>query len=165
LEQDRQFDTTNSAQMVFLLMELGPYAKAALPALLEGLQSTNYRVRYLAARALPAVGYDSSAHVPPLLRLLNDSSELVRMRALESLAQFGPLGIAALPQARQFLRDTNMLIRTAALTFFDKVLSDEEFAVVRGEVISAEQDADPTVSGWATIVLSHRPHKKAIASQ
>lgn len=154
----RQFGTKNSAQTTFLLMELGPYGKPALPALLEGIQSTNHRVRYLAARALPWIGYESPAYVPPLQRLLSDPSDMVRWQALDSLAHFGPLAKAALPQARQFLQDTNNLVRATALIWFDKVLSDEEFSTVRDEVVRATQDADSTVSGMAQNVLSRRPH-------
>jgi HEAT repeat protein len=157
----REFETTNSAQTVFLFVELGSYAKAAIPALLEGMQSTNYRVRHLAAMALPAVGYDLPEHVPSLLRLLNDPSEMVRRQALYSLADFGHPAIKALPQAREFLRDTNDFMRAAALTFFDKVLSDEEFSAVRDDVTKAEQDPDWIVSRTAKHVLAQRPHAKS----
>ncbi len=154
----RQLDTASAAQTVFLLMELGPYARPALPAILEGMQSTNHRVRYLASKALPMIGYESPEYVPPLQRLLSDPNELVRWQAMDSLAHFGPLAKAAIPQARQFLNDTNSLVRASALLFFDKVLSDEEFSAVRDEVVRATQDADSTVSQMAQLVLSRRPH-------
>ena len=139
---------------------VAPYAKGALPALLEGMQSTNYRVRHLAALALPAIGYNSPEYVPPLLRLLSDRDATVRRQALDSLADFGPLGIAALPQARRSLHDTNGLTHAAALMFFDKVLSDEEFLAVRDEVTNAKTDSDATVSTVAQFVLSRRPRAK-----
>jgi hypothetical protein len=154
----RQFDTTNSAQMVFLLMELGLYAKPALPALLEGMQSTNHRVQLRAAMALPMICYESPEYVPALQGLLSDPSNMVRREAMDSLAHFGPLAIAALPQARQLLYDTSGLVRVSALMFLDKVLSDEEFSTVRDEVIQATQDPDSLVSQVAQSVLSSRPH-------
>ncbi len=154
----RQLDTASAAQTVFLLMELGPYARPALPAILEGMQSTNHRVRYLASKALPMIGYESPEYVPPLQRLLSDPNDMVRWEAMDSLAHFGPLAKAAIPQARQFLNDTNSLVRASALLFFDKVLSDEEFSAVRDEVVRATQDADSTVSQVAQSVLSNRPH-------
>jgi len=122
------------------------------------MQSTNYRVRHLAAFALPRIDCESPALVPPLQRLLSDPNELVRRQALESLAEFGALAKPALPQARQFLLNTNTLSRTCALTFFDKVLSDEEFAAIREEVLTAKLDTDSMVSQVAQYVLSKRPH-------
>jgi HEAT repeat protein len=155
----RQFDTTNSAQTVFLLMDLGPYAKPALPTILEGMQSTNHHVRYLAARALPMIGGESPEYVPPLQRMLSDPDEMVRWQALSSLRHFGPLAKAAVPQARQLLlHDTNTLVRGNALILFEKVLSDEEFSTVRDDVVRATQDADSKVSRVAQFVLSRRPH-------
>jgi HEAT repeat protein len=156
----RQFETKTSSQTVFLLMELGQYARPALPAMLEGMQSTNDRVRSLAVMALPMIGYEFPEYVPPLQRLLSDPSEMVRWQALNSLAHFGPLAKAALPQARQFLHDTNSLVRASALRFLYQVLSDEEFSTVRDEVVQATQDADSTVSGMAQSVLSTRPRGK-----
>jgi HEAT repeat protein len=157
----RQFYTTNSVQSTFLLMELGPYAKPALPALLEGMQSTNDRVRYLAAFALCRIGCESPEYVPPLQRLLSDPSEIVRMQALNSLANFGPSAKTALPQARQFLQDTNSVLRVSALMYFHKVLSDEEFSTVRDEVARAKLDTNSTVCRMAQYLLSRRPQGKS----
>ena len=156
-----QFGTTNSAQMTFLLMELGPYAMPALPAVLEGMQSTNDRVRYLAAFALCHIGCESPEYVSPLQRLLSDPSEIVRMQALNSLANFGPSAKTALPNALQSLQDTNCVLRVSALMYFDKVLSDEEFATVRDEVVRATLDNNSTVSQMAQHLLSSRPHGKS----
>jgi HEAT repeat protein len=156
-----QIDTLESVRPALLLMELGPYAKRALPALLEGMRSTNDRVRLHSIMALPKIGFESPEYVPPLQRLLSDPGYLVRYQALDGLAEFGPLAIAALPQARESLKDTNNLVRAAALTFFEKVLSDEEFAAVRDEVVRATQDADSLVSQVAQSVLSKRPHDKS----
>jgi HEAT repeat protein len=154
----RQFGTTNSAQMSFLLTELGPHAMPALPALLEGLESTNDRVRHYATMALASIGCESPECVPPLQRLLSDPSHLVRCAALDGLAHIGPPAITALQNVRQSLRDSNNLVRSSALWCLDNVLSDEEFSTVRDEVIRAKLDTDPTVSGMAQHVLSSRPH-------
>jgi HEAT repeat protein len=156
----RQFKSTNSAQAAFLLMELGPYASPALPALLEGMKSTNWRVRFNAVMALPSIGYESAEYVPPVLRLLSDPEATVRMRAMDGLTTFGPLAKTALPEVRQSLRDTNQMVRASALLFLDRVLTDEEFSAVRDEVVRAKQDPDPTVSGMANYVLTQRPHGK-----
>lgn len=157
----RMFETTNSAQTVFLLIELGAYAKAAVPALLEGIRSTNERVRFLAVMALPAIDQGSPEHIPLLLRSLRDPSGLVRQQGLNSLADFGPPSVIALPQVRKALQDTNALVRAAALMFFERVLSDEDFTSVRDEVAKAEQDADTTVSSVARFVLSQRPRTQS----
>jgi len=157
----RQFDTKDSAMTALLLMELGPYAKPALPALLEGMQSTNYRVRHHAVMALSKIGFESPEYVSPLQQLISDPEYLVRSQALNGLAEFGPLAITALPQARESLKDTYNLVRIAALAFFEKVLSDEEFAAIRDEVVRATQDSDSLVSQVAQSVLSNRPRGKS----
>jgi len=153
----RQFGTTNSVQSTFLLVELGPYAMSALPALLEGIQSTNEHVRYFATWALSYVGCESPECVPSLQRLLSDPYFTVRFAALDGLANIGPPARTAITNVRQSLQDTNGLVRTFALKYFDKVLSDEEFSIVRDEVLRAKLDPSSTVSEMAQHVLSSRP--------
>ena len=158
IETFRQFGTTNSAQTSFLLAELGPYAMPALPALLEGMQSTNDRVRYIAVFALSNIGCESPECVPILEGLLSDSSHLIRCQALHGLRNIGPPAKTALTNVLQSLQDTNDLVRAGALLYFGEVLSDEEFSSIRDDVVRATMDANSTVSETGQFVLSRRPH-------
>jgi len=154
----RQFGTTNSVDAAFLLTELGPYAMPALPALLESLESTNGRVRFYGVMALARIGCETPECVPPLQRLLSDPNHLVRCETLDGLANIGGPAKTALTTVRQSLQDPNNLVRAGAVMCIDKVLSDEEFAAVRDEIVRAKLDTDPTVGQTAQYVLSRRPH-------
>lgn len=78
------------------LAELGPKAKAAIPALCEALQYKDGWVRGKCAEALAYMGPDAAAAVGPLTGMLTDRSWDARVKAATAL---GWIGSAAKPSA------------------------------------------------------------------
>jgi len=71
------------------LGEVGPEAKAAVPALAEALRDPEWVVRRQAAVALGRLGPDARPAVPALQRLTHDANSLVRKAAVEALQKVG----------------------------------------------------------------------------
>ena len=71
------------------LSSIGESAKAALPALISGLQDADTEVRAYAAFALAKIGQFASDAVPALIEALADVSERVRQHAMLALNQIG----------------------------------------------------------------------------
>ena len=152
--QDRT--TTNWVHAYGLLLELGPVAKSAVPALLAELQSTNSHVRMVALTVLGRVGAESSECVPPLVGALIDTNQVIRSLATHALAGMGPLAKPAIPAVVSSLADTNSRARSDALYFIGRVVPPEEFEVLRPMVERAARDTDPGVRGMAEEVLAER---------
>src|SRR5947199_6737080 len=74
-----------------LLIQLGPVAKFAIPALREALQDKSPRVRVKVAEALWRVERPPvRVLLPALLASLKEKEEVVRVNALVVLGQMGP---------------------------------------------------------------------------
>ena len=82
--QDRS-NRTNYAKAFGILLQLGPYAEAAIPILLAELQSTNSRIRSGAVTLLGSVGVESEVCVAAMTNLLNDPDSLIRSTAANAL--------------------------------------------------------------------------------
>ena len=72
------------------LNEMGPAAKAAVPALIRLLDDKAKGVRQDAALAFGAIGPDAKASVPALIKLLDDKENGVRLNAAQALGAIGP---------------------------------------------------------------------------
>jgi HEAT repeat protein len=83
--EDKGEGTSGPAAAIEALADLGPKARAAVPALLRSLAHDEPSIRSGAARALAAVG--DRAVIPDLERLLEDKDNLVRDTARASLEQ------------------------------------------------------------------------------
>jgi HEAT repeat protein len=87
------------------LGEIGPTAKAAVPALLQVLKGNDDTVRAKAAEALGHIHTDAEMVIPALITCLNDPKSDLRTEAAEALAGWGKQSQAAVPRLIQLLDD------------------------------------------------------------
>jgi len=76
---------------------LGRIGAAAVPALVESLQSPDATVRLKAVEVLGRMGADAKDAVPHLVRLLDDPDLDVRKAAARTLGRIGPAAQEAVP--------------------------------------------------------------------
>jgi HEAT repeat protein len=76
--------------LLFVLEAAGPGAADALPLLMELGKSSNFHIKYKAARVLGAMGPAARPAVPLLIKMASDEYTSVRRRALEALGNLGP---------------------------------------------------------------------------
>jgi HEAT repeat protein len=85
------------------LGEIGPAARAAVPALIDILKAKE-KYRRVAAGALGAIGPDARSAVPALIEALDSDKAGVVSAAVEALGRIGPDAKAALPALRERLK-------------------------------------------------------------
>ena len=77
---------------------MGPKAKTAVPALIEGLKDADDGVRCGVVNALGEIGPDAKEAVPGLVKVLRQGPYgSLRVYAARSLAQIGPAAKQAVP--------------------------------------------------------------------
>jgi HEAT repeat protein len=86
----------------WILAQIGPAAKAAVPALTEALEQGDKSDRAAAAEALGKMGADAKPAVPALVKALGDDS--VRSSAAEALGRIGPAARDAVPDLERVVR-------------------------------------------------------------
>ncbi len=79
------------------VIQQGPKAAAATPALAGALKSRDQSVRIGAAMALGHVGPKGAKAIPALTSALSDPDTSVRQAAAEALGKLGPAAASALP--------------------------------------------------------------------
>jgi HEAT repeat protein len=107
-------DPKVQAQGLFGLSQHGADAKAALPALMKALNSSDVLVRQQAALALGKIGAEAGDAVPALVKALADPEWSVRRQSAVSLGQIGPAPALVTEPLQQCTRDANTLVRKAA---------------------------------------------------
>src|SRR5437867_5222939 len=85
-----------------LLGQIGPEARAAVPALIEALKDPDPHVRSVAVSALSEVDPKARDAIPALVELLKTDEP---MRAIQALARFGPEAREAVPVLTGLLKD------------------------------------------------------------
>jgi HEAT repeat protein len=116
LKSLKHADPTVRYNSVCLLIQLGPVAKFAIPALHEALGDKSPRVRVKVAEALwrverPAV----RVLMPALMDSLKNKDALVRVNALVVLGQMGQAAKASIPEIARALQDKDMGVRMEAV--------------------------------------------------
>jgi HEAT repeat protein/Flp pilus assembly protein protease CpaA len=96
------------------LQEMGPAAKAAVPALCSALEYGSERLRRKAVEALAAIRSQADVAVPALAKVLRDPDWYVRSGAAAALGAYGAEGRAAVPELTQALKDKEGLVQVAA---------------------------------------------------
>jgi HEAT repeat protein len=84
-----------------ILARLGPAAQAAVPALIEVLQSAEPTARHEALLAIGAIGPAAHAAVPAAIKAMQDADPNVRYAACYALGKIGPPAAAAKPFLQQ----------------------------------------------------------------
>ena len=110
------------------LGKIGPNAKAAVPALLEGLydEDKDPIVGSCAAEALGKIGPHA---VPALVEALNNEHEDVRRHAARALGEIGPDAKAAVPVLLEVLNDEDEDVCECAAEALGKIGPDAKAAV------------------------------------
>ncbi len=111
------------------LGKIGPNAKAAVPALLEGLydEDKDPIVGSCAAEALGKIGPHA---VPALVEALNNEHEDVRSLAAKALGKIGPDAKATVPALLEALNDEDEDVRSLAAEALGKIGPDAVPALV-----------------------------------
>jgi hypothetical protein len=98
----------------FSLRQLGPEAKAAVPALIDSLKDKNVSVREESAFALQQIGSPAKPAIPALIDALKDEDYWVRYWSLRALADFGGDARAAVPALAQILKGPDAELKVQA---------------------------------------------------
>ena len=100
------------------LGEIGPEAKAAVPALTELLKDNSTSMQEILAEALGKIGPNAKDVVPAITELLQDKAYAVRASAARALGRMGPAAKDAVPALTQLLQDKEkwQIILPAAAT-------------------------------------------------
>jgi len=99
---------------VFVLVQLGPRAKEALPDLLKLCSSDDTGLRVAAVQIIGAIGEEAASAVPLITRFLDSKEEELREAAAGALGGIGPsAGQASKKLARLAIEDRVMVSLTA----------------------------------------------------
>jgi HEAT repeat protein len=90
-------DVVLRRKLTYALSQIGPEAKAAVPALAQAVSDPDFHVRGNAVRALGAIGPDAAAAVPDLIKALSDPESEIRKAAATALGKIGPRAKEAIP--------------------------------------------------------------------
>ena len=120
--QDSDADKEQSRRAAQALGSFGPDAQAAVPLLVQALQSPSTEVREFAVDALGRIGREPSSVVPAILAEADLPPEHVnyallaafRRSAAIALGRFGPAAAAAEPMLTKALQDEDRLYRVQA---------------------------------------------------
>ena len=94
-------------QATWALLQLGPKARPAVPALVKALKDPRQVVRSHSAEALREVGAaDVRAVIPALMAAMDDENEVVRNHAMRTLSEYGAEAKAAVPKMVERLWDS-----------------------------------------------------------
>ena len=129
------------------LVEIGPQAVDAVPALIQALRNEeeDSDLRQAASAALGAIGSEA---VPALVQALADEDEHVRWAAASALRDSGPDAVDAVPALVQALQDEHEDVRQAAASALGKIGPQAVPAL-----IEALGDGDAHVRQGASLAL------------
>ena len=102
-------DATVRENAAKTLVDLGPDARAAIPALAEAIQDENLSVGLKAAEALGKIGKPA---IPALTKALQSKNDAIRRLAAEGLSAAGPNAKGAVPILAELLRDKSCSTET-----------------------------------------------------
>jgi HEAT repeat protein len=114
------------AKAAIVLAEIGPQAKAAVPALLETLKK---HPDNFIAMSLARLRPDADTVVPTLVEMLRNENPEARMAAANLLTEFGPQAKAAVPALADMRNDKDERVRTQTALALWKIDRQAEPAV------------------------------------
>lgn len=135
--------------LLWTLGEIGPAAKAAVPAIRKRLADEDARTAFAAAGALLRIEGEA---LETLTAALGDPARA--KAALAELGQLGPAGAGAAPAARELLGDDG-LSRNAAVALYRIAGAEEKEAYAI--VLESIRKGDDTWCRIATLALRDRP--------
>lgn len=129
----------------WVLGEIGPEAKEAVPALSKALvEDEDAMVRQQAAEALRDIGPAAKEAVPALIQALKDENEDVRMYAAIALGKIGDA--RAVETLFQALKDENKDVRGAAARALEKLGWKPKSDTEKAWYLFAKNDLDELVA-------------------
>jgi len=114
-------DNPSRLRAAWTLGEIGPEAKATLPALTALLRDADPHARIHAAFALWQVGMQSKQGVAVLIEALKSDDYHVRRSAAHTLRHFGPAGRDAIPELVRASDDPDPGLRALAEAALERV--------------------------------------------
>ena len=114
------------------LVEIGPAARVAIPALIRTATSTNAEVRAFAVYTLGRMALETAVVIPVLLKALQDPDREVRYNAafgLSALAFMGGDAKAAVPALVDALKDSYGTARAAAALALGHIHSQSDLVI------------------------------------
>jgi HEAT repeat protein len=137
----------------------GPYAKTAIPALIDALEEKKWELRKPISETLADYG---SPVVPSLVRALKSSDAPVRAGAAEALGGVRQRPKEAVPALIEAMKETNREVRGSAGHSLAVIglPADKKIPELIATVL---RDDDPDVRYWMVFCLSQMDHKAAPA--
>ena len=148
------------------LGEIGPEAKAAVPALVEALKDKDDEsLREAALMSLIKINPNPKTVIPAFIEALKDTSRFVRYLAASALDRFGSEARAAVPNLIELLsnKKEDVEVRREAARTLGRIGSEAKPAVPA--LIEALKDADDSIRLYAAFSLDEIDlHASAAAS-
>jgi HEAT repeat protein len=133
------------------LADMGPEAKAAVPALLAAARDKDSFMCRVAIGAVEKLDAQAGGFIPTLIAALQDNDAQVRIEATGALARRGPSARSAAPALVGLLKEDNGELRRSALVALGAIKPSAK-AVVPA-LIRALDDEDPAVLRQASEML------------
>ena len=134
----------HAASAAMALGFMGPEAKAAVPALIDALNSRHEKVVTAAAGALGAIGVASQAAVGELQKLLAATHPGIRAYAARALGEIGPASGSAAGDLAKALRDQNEDVRREAADALGRIGPGAK--AILPDLVTALNDASGAVT-------------------
>jgi HEAT repeat protein len=141
------------AGALWILRELGPDARPALPALTAAANDEHPGVRAVAVQALARVGQGDPASVAALVHALRGGGDAdYRWKAARALGHLGPQAAEAVPGLVAAVSDDNGHVRREAIIALGRIGRSAEAAGVP-VLVRALEDPDPDIRRAAATAL------------
>ena len=154
-------DTDAAYWACVVLRDIGPAAKAAVPALTKALGDPRPEIRREAILALAAIGAPDA--LPKIVPLLND--EHSRVPATYAMAALGKIPAGAESTVRQNAKSDDPFVATVSLWALARVHSDDDelLRAAVTQLVARLKDEDPFVRTAAARALASLPPRPDIA--
>lgn len=126
------------------LGDIGPDAKAAIPALLKSLKDKDKYVRCVSADALAGIGLKEERVLSALKETLNDPLSKVRLDAADALNELDPDNPDALAALVKLLKDKDPHIRCHAVAILEQIKTANEKPIIAA-LVKALNDPEEDV--------------------
>lgn len=117
---DRKYGTAGPMEAAMALEAIGPKARRALPALAKTFSRKKFDIKYVAIRAIAAIGGPDAPRL--LVIALKDEDDFVRQLAAEALGEMGNAAAPALEALKRIAEaDPISYVRKAAKEAIDRI--------------------------------------------
>jgi HEAT repeat protein len=138
-------DAAAQLQATDEIVDLGPTAKSAVPALTKALVSSDSKLQWHAARALSAIGPAAKDAVPALTTALKSSDPMVRGYAANALEGIGDASQPAASALAGLLSDKDADVRRAGMDAILGIHLKPEILVPILKQALEEESMDPSL--------------------